>query len=93
MQKFFIVRTHSFISCLGGWSQTILHVEVLGWRGCTWSAVMRPVGRTAIFSKMMLRRLMVEKLTLNSLATGLVDILARTLKTLDICGIVLCDKI
>ena len=44
------------------------------------------------------RRLMVEKLTFNSLATALVDIpavsmpIARSLKTWDICGIVLCDK-
>ncbi len=44
------------------------------------------------------RRLMVEKLTLNSLATALVDIpgasmpIARSLTTGDICGIVLCDK-
>ena len=41
---------------------------------------------------------MVEKLALNSLATALVDIpavsmpIARSLKTCDICGIVLCDK-
>jgi hypothetical protein len=41
---------------------------------------------------------MVEKLTLNYLATALVDIpaismpIARSLKTSDICGIVLCDK-
>jgi hypothetical protein len=41
---------------------------------------------------------MVEKLALNSLATALVDIpavtmpIARSLKTLDICGIVLCDQ-
>ena len=42
---------------------------------------------------------MVEKLTLNSLATALVDILAASmpiacfLKTSVICGIVFCDKL
>ncbi len=41
---------------------------------------------------------MVEKLTFNSRETALVDIpavrvpIARSLKTCDICGIVLCDK-
>ena len=44
------------------------------------------------------RWLMVEKWTFNSLATVLVDIsavcmpIARSLKTWDICGIMLCDK-
>ena len=47
---------HSFISCPGGSSQTILQVkkpylEVMGWHGYTWSAVVRPVERTANFSK------------------------------------------
>jgi hypothetical protein len=49
-----------------------------------WSVIVRQVGRTAKFSKM------VEKLTLNSLATALVDVPA--VSTPNICGIVLCDK-
>ncbi len=48
--------------------------------------------------KRLWRRLMVEKWTFNSRATALVDIpavsmpIAHSLKTFDICGIVLCDK-
>ncbi len=47
-----VMQTDCCSSCLGGWSQTILEVmmldvEVLGWCGYVWSAVVRPVGCTA----------------------------------------------
>ena len=53
------MQSHSFINCLGGWSQTIPQVkkpdvEVLGWFGYTSSAVLRPFGHTAKFFKAML---------------------------------------
>ncbi len=51
-----VMHTNCCSSCLGGWSQTILEmqmldVQVLGWCGCTWSAVVRPVRCTAKFSE------------------------------------------
>ena len=51
----FVVKIHSFISCPGGWSQTIPQVkkpdvEVLGWGGYTWSAIVRPFEHTAKLS-------------------------------------------
>ncbi len=46
------MQTDCCSSCPGGWSQTILEVkmldvEVLGWCGYTWSAVVRLVDYTA----------------------------------------------
>ncbi len=51
-----VMQTDCCSSCPGGWSQMILEVkmldvEVLGWCGYTWSALVRPVGCKAKFSE------------------------------------------
>ncbi len=51
-----VMQTDCCSSCPGGWFQTILavkmlDVEVLGWWGSLWSAVVRSFGCTAIFSE------------------------------------------
>ncbi len=75
------------------------------WMWRSWAGVvtrgLRLWGRLDVLPnslKRLWRGLMVEKLTFISRATALVDIpavsmpIARSLKTCDICGIVLCDK-
>ncbi len=75
------------------------------WMWRSWAGVgtrgLRLWGRLDVLPnslKRLWRRLMVEKWTFNSGATALVDIpavsmpIACSLKTCDVCGIVLCDK-
>ncbi len=91
-----VMLTDCCSSCPGGLSQTILevkmlNVEVLGWCGYMWSVA-------GWMYCQILWNAFRDGLTFNSRATALVDIpavsmpIARSLKTCDICGIVLCDK-
>ncbi len=91
-----VMQTDCCSSCPGGWSQTILEVKMLVWLHVVCGCGQLDVLPNSL--KRLWRRLMVEKWTFNSPATALVDIpavsmpIARSLKTCDICGIVLCDK-
>ncbi len=103
-RNYLAMLTDCCSSCPGGLSQTILEVkmldvEVLGWCDYRWSVVVRPVGCIAKFSETPFETAYgIEKWTFNLRTTALVDIpavsmpIARSLKTCDICGIVLCDK-
>ncbi len=68
----------------------MLDVEVLGWCGYTWSVVVRPVGCTAKLSEMPLETAYGREALVDIPAISMP--IARSLKTCDICGIVLCDK-
>ncbi len=88
-----VMQTDCCSSCLGGWSQMILEVkmldvEVLGWCGYTWSAVVDVLTKSL---KRLWRRLMVDKLTFNSWATALVDIhctLPQNLRHVALCCVI-----
>ncbi len=87
-----VMQTDCCSSCLGGCSQTILEVkmldvEVLGWCGCMWSVVVRPVGCTAKFSETPLEMANGREMNIQFTGNSSVDIPAvsmpneRSLKT------------
>ncbi len=104
VQNFFGYANRLFQQLSGGLVSDDLGGEEC-WMWRSWAGVvtrgLRLWGRLDVLPnplKRLWRRLMVEKWKFNSHATDLVDIpavsmpIARSLKTCDICGIVLCDK-
>ncbi len=97
-----VMQTECCSSCPGGWSQTILevkilNVEILGWCGYMWSAVVRRVGCTAKFSETPLetaygREMNIQLIGNSSGGHSCSQHANCTLPQNFICGIVLCDK-
>ncbi len=102
-RNYLVMQTDCCSSCPGVWSQRSWRWRCWMWR--SWAGVvtrgLQLWGRLNVLPnslKRLWRLLMVEKWTFSSRATALVDIpavsmpIACSLKTCDICGIVMCDK-
>ncbi len=92
-----VMQTDCCSSCPGGWSQTILEVkmlavEVLGWCGYMWSAVVRLVGCTAKFSEMLLETTYGREMNIQFTGNSSGGHSCSQHANCDICDIVLCDK-